>query len=415
MAKKYADLPELPKLPYGQGSFNYYDNGTSIKIQYKRNVELPDGTKEYKSVTGDTVKECMKAMDNLRNNVVKKSKKDKNALLCDALNEWADTVKKGEHKPQSYTRLKSTIKNQIENSDIGHNRYASITTVELQELITYLNDVKNYSHSVIKKTFDCLNAFYRYKSVVDKFDNPMLLVVMPTRDNIIKEDKEIEFFEQSDIQKFVDECGVRNKYTTNQKYKYGYAIAANIYLGLRGGELLALQWKDIDFDRNTVYVCKTLIERENEAYDKDNPERMEELGIKKIEFVVQNSTKKNKNRYVPINSKAKELLLLHKSVAEFTDSDDYVISTRNRKTTTLKNLSDSIQAIERNAETTVQSANTHVLRHTCASLYFRRCVPIENICQILGNTREVCEKTYIHFIEEQLQKAAEKSVEVFEI
>lgn len=141
---------------------------------------------------------------------------------------------------------------------------------------------------------------------------------------------------------------------------------------------------------------------------------MKRKGIRKVRFSIQNSTKKSKNRYVPINSKAKKLLLLHKSISEYTEPQDYVISTKNRKTTTIKNVSDTIKSIEIAAGTKVQSYGTHILRHTCASLYFRNGVPIETICAILGNTREVCEKTYVHFIEEQLKEAASK-IDIIEI
>lgn len=80
---------------------------------------------------------------------------------------------------------------------------------------------------------------------------------------------------------------------------------------------------------------------------------------------------------------------MHKSVSEFTGDKDYVISTSNRKTTSIRNISDTIKAIEIAAETNVQASGTHILRHTCASLYFRAGVPIETIFQILGNSREV--------------------------
>ena len=62
--------------------------------------------------------------------------------------------------------------------------------------------------------------------------------------------------------------------------------------------------------------------------------------------------------------------------------------------------------MQKNAETKVQGASTHTLRHTCASLLFKAGVPIEMICKILGNSREVCEKTYVHFAEEQMKNVA---------
>ena len=322
------------------------------------------------------------------------------------MNKWLVTVKKPVLKSQSYKRLESVIKNQIGKSDIAHIRYQTLTSDEIQAVINKLNE-DNYSHSVIKKTYDCLNEFYRYISAKDKIDNPMLLVVMPTTNNIKAETKTVEFFEQDDIEKFINECGATYN-TGTYKYRYGYALAANIYMGMRIGELLALQWKDIDFEKRTVYVCKTLIEENNPEYDQSNPELMKDKKIRKVRYVIQNSTKKSKNRYVPINTKAMELLKKHKSMSEFTDDEDFVICTRNRKTNTIKNISDTIKAIEIASETKVQSPGTHILRHTCASLYFRAGVPIETICQILGNTREVCEKTYVHFIEEQLKDAASK-------
>ena len=399
---------ELPKLPYGQGTFFYHNNS----IGYRKRIKFDDGTYETKTIYAKTTKECMEKMTQYEKESKRKSYNDSNKLLYDAMNEWTETVKKPTLKPQSYTRLKSTIKNQIEESDIGHFKYKSISSNEIQLLINELNN-KNYSHSTIKKTYDALNEFYRYMSAKEKFDNPMLLVVMPTVNNIKAETKTIDFFDQEDIDKFIDIC--ESKYNTGTyKYKYGYALAANIYLGMRMGELLALQWKDINFDNNTIYVCKTLIEETNPKYDKDNPELMKEKNIKKVRFVVQQSTKKSKNRYIPINSKAKDLLLKYKNISMFTEPDDYLISTQNRKTNTIKNISDTIKAMEIEAETKVQSSGTHILRHTCASLYFRANVPIETICQILGNTREVCEKTYVHFIEEQLKEAASK-IDIIEI
>ena len=78
-------------------------------------------------------------------------------------------------------------------SMIGHYYYQSISSSELQQVINELND--NYmSHSSIKKVYDCLNGFYRYVCARDKIDNPMLLVVMPTTNNINAETKIIEFF-----------------------------------------------------------------------------------------------------------------------------------------------------------------------------------------------------------------------------
>jgi site-specific recombinase XerD len=141
---------------------------------------------------------------------------------------------------------------------------------------------------------------------------------------------------------------------------------------------------------------------------------MKELNIHKVCFIVQQSTKRDKNRYVPVNDRAKELLKLHYQYSDFKNPEDYVISTKNGKTNTNKNMGDIVKAICKNAETKIQNPVTHILRHTCASLYFRAGVSVEVICKILGNSREVCEKTYIHFVEEQLKNAASQTIKAID-
>ena len=401
-------MANLPKLPYGQGVFTEINEDT---IEFRKTIKLKNGSKIRKAVYAQTPKKCMEKMAEIEKELNKKNKSADFKVLVDAITEWLENTHKQTVKVQTYNRLLVTVRNQIDQSDLGHMRYQSVTGDDIQKLLNDLNE-KNYSHSTIKKTHNLLNAFYRYVSTRDDIPNPMDIVTMPSVSNIKAETKEIEWLEEDEIQRFIAASGATYN-NLNNKFKYGYILSANIYLGMRGGELLALQWKDIDFENNSIYVSKTLIEAENPQYDKADPEKMKQLGIKRTLFYVQENTKTSKNRYVPINSKAKELLLKHYENCQFTLPDDYVISTTNRKTNTIKNLSDAIKAIEEEAEID-KPCNTHILRHTCASLYFKKGVPIEVICQILGNSREVCEKTYVHFVEEQLKDAASK-IDVIEI
>lgn len=234
-----SDQPiKLPKMPYGEGSMSLRPDGT---IMYRKRIGDP---KKEKTVYGLTPKECIKKMKeeerNLKNNIIDQDK----VSLSDAMFLWLDKVKKPTLKSQSYTRLKSTIKNQIEESDIGYIRYKSITSDEIQKFINELNE-KRYAHSTIKKAYDALNSFYRYASAKEKFDNPMLLVVIPTVNNVKAETKEVVFFEKDDIEKFIAVCDVKY-HTGSYKYKYGYALAANIYLGMRIGIVYITSESELD-------------------------------------------------------------------------------------------------------------------------------------------------------------------------
>lgn len=399
------NLPTIKPLPRGLGTMTLTKNGT---IEYKKMVLFPDGSKKRKTVHGKSQKECLDKMSKIEKELIETPyplPQDKLPLI-DALYNWLETTKKPILKEQAYERELKTIKNQIGKSKLAHFRYQSITPFEIQSLLNDLNDY-GYSYSVIKKTYDTFNSFYRDISKREHFQNPMDFVSLWRKSNVIANEKEIFFWEINDINKFVQCAG--EKYQTGAlRYPNGYALAANIYLGLRIGELLSLTWRDIDFSRNSIFVCKTLIEINNPKYNPANPEEMKEKNIKKIIFKTQLSTKRDKNRYVPINENARELLLKHYEYSTYTSPDDFVISTRNRKSSTPKNISDTLKSIVTRADLSVKKWNTHILRHTCASLYFRSGVDIFTISQILGNSVEVLQQTYLHLIEEQLQIAAEK-------
>lgn len=399
MSKKTIIKP----LPYGMGTMSLTKDGT---IEYKKMVTLPDSRKVRKTVHGATQRECLDKMKELEENLDKNIVPRNKMTLIDAMLLWMETTKLPILKKQAYNRELGTIRNQIGKSDIGHCRYQSITPQEIQAILKSLNQ-NGYSYSVIKKTYDSLNAFFRYASNEEHFPNPMNNVTPWREKNVKAIKKEVDFFETSDIKKFIHQA--TEKYNTGTlKYPYGYALSANIYLGLRIGELLALKWSDIDFSNNTIYVCKTLIETKNPDYDDTHPEEMKAKNIKKVIFIIQNSTKKDKNRYVPMNENARTLLLQHYQYSSFTEPNDFVLSTRTRHSSTTKNISDSLKCIVTNAQLEKQKWNTHILRHTCASLYFRAGVDLYTISQILGNSVEVLQETYVHLIEEQLQTAAKK-------
>lgn len=376
-------------------------------------VTLPDSRKVRKTVHGNTQKDCLDKMKALEETLAKNHVPKNKMTLIDAIVIWLQTTKQPILKQQAYNRELGTIRNQIGKSAIAHFRYQSITPDEIQELLSTLNK-NGYSYSVIKKTYDSLNAFYRFSSAREHFENPMLFVSVWKKSNVTAVEKDVVFFESDDIKKFIHKA--TEKYNTGTlKYTYGYILSANIFLGLRIGELLALKWEDIDFQQNTIYINKTLIEVPNPNYDATNPKLMKEKNIKKVIFKVQMSTKRNKTRYVPMNENARTLILQHFQYASFTSPEDFVISTRTRHSSTTKNISDTIERIVKNADLKVQKWNTHILRHTCASLYFRSGVDLFTISQILGNSVEVLQTTYVHLIDEQLQNAAQKQLSLLPV
>lgn len=193
---------------------------------------------------------------------------------------------------------------------------------------------------------------------------------------------------------FIEQATRIFPWSKKPQYQYGFCLCANIFLGMRAGELLALRWKDIDFDKGIIYVHENLQLVNNPS---GKPRQIYET----------QSLKNYQNRHIFMNEQARRYLGLQKEYSQFTEPEDYVCCTRDGAHAAIAYLSNNIREIERSAGTKVTACGTHIIRHTCASLYFRKGVRVELIASLLGHSVDVCRNTYIHFIEEQKRAAVE--------
>ena len=79
-------------------------------------------------------------------------------------------------------------------------------------------------------------------------DNPCKNVVMPS-----KKTKERKLYTLEEVQKMLDLFEEESE--ANYKYTIFFTLAA--FTGLRRGELLGLEWKDIDWENDLIKVVRT--------------------------------------------------------------------------------------------------------------------------------------------------------------
>lgn len=392
--KMKKEIEKSRKLNYGEGSISLNEN--KELFQYKKSI---NGKRI--SVYGKSISEVKKKMKEKEKELKDKPTEEQiinTMTLSEAMEEWLRIYKKPMLKATSYDTLVKTFENRIKRKSIGQIRLNCLDSDTIQK---YINNLcSDYSYSTIKKCYDALNDFYRKYYILKKVsENPMMAVDMVSREKIKKKTKEIAFFAEDDIKKFIKKAESISDKTGKPVYQFGLCLCANIFLGMRAGELMALKWKDIDFEKNLIHVHDNLQLIRNEEYMEGNDDKKN-----KYKYELQ-SLKNHHSRDIPLCEKAKDFLLKQKKYSEFTEPNNYVCCTRDGEHAAINYLSENIKRIEEDANTEVRDCGTHVIRHTCASFYFKKGISVEVIAAILGHSVEICRQTYIHFTEEQKQDA----------
>lgn len=243
-------------------------------------------------------------------------------------------------KERQYSRVLKTIQ-VIEKSDIANKKIEDVTSEDIQ---IYLNSLKDYSNSYIKKIMEQFTQSYNLamnKGYIVK--NPMVDVIKPRS---TKADKEVRALTVEEQQAFTNY--LMTKSIEDEPYKNVFLI--QMYMGLRVGEALALRNGDIDLKRNLINVNKTL------TTDKD-------------ERVIMGDTTKTYAglRQVPIPKFIRNSLIEQMNITT-NNTDKQLFLSPNGNYVDNRNVNYILK--KRLAELDIKGISTHSLRHT----YGTRCV-----------------------------------------
>jgi len=305
------------------------------------------------------------------------------------MNTWMTETKINELKSSSYDRKEQVLENQVY-PYIGDLQVSNLTTSDIQSMINSLS--KKYSYSTIKKAYEAVNACMKLAIIKRDIQyNPALGVTLPT--NIQKSEGEIIFFNESEI-KLITEEAVRKYNNDIPIYRLGYAVLFLLNTGLRIGEALALQWRDIDFINKTVFIKK------NVKLVKNRDSKQETKYILKEQ---NNPKTKKSTRTVPLNANAINALLQLKTV---TGNHQHVFATKTGKIINPRNIDRMFRNILTQCK--LPLCGLHSLRHTFASILFKNGVDVKTVSEILGHSDvSITYNTYVHLIQEQKIKAVE--------
>ena len=215
-------------------------------------------------------------------------------------------------------------------------------------------------------------------------ENPLNGVDLPSQKNF--EIKEISYFKPNEIPALY--AAARATYTNGKRaYRAGEAIILTLNTGMRLGELLGLQWENVNLSKRTITIRNTIV-RVKERRDGQKT---------RYRYVEQHSTKTDAGyRVIALNAEAYKSMLYLKSIA----TSKYVVATEDGNHLIPRNLTRLLNQIVARAGINKQYG-FHSLRHTFATLLFAAGEDLKTISALLGHSSvDVTADIYVHIMEE---------------
>lgn len=166
-----------------------------------------------------------------------------NITVTEWFEEYLKLYKEGKVKETTLYRIRQTY-SPCKNDVLGSMKLQEVRAIHMQQLINSMHD-KGNTFGTISLLKSLLNDMFE-KAIGNGFIpiNPTRAIVMPK-----KEKYEPRFLTEEEQEMFLE---VAKEY-------YHYDIfCVNLSMGARIGELLGLKWTDIDFDKKTIHIQRTL-------------------------------------------------------------------------------------------------------------------------------------------------------------
>lgn len=162
-----------------------------------------------------------------------------------------------------------------------------------------------------------------------------------------------------------------------------------LWTGLRRGEILALTWDNISFEYNRINVCQTMVNAKGGA-------------------VVRQSTKSNRDRYIPLCDESRRILNDIRNSEGV--SHGYVFHNTKGSPLSFRAYHDRYRAFFKARQEQypdIPYMPPHKLRHEYATHLLQNGTDVETVRQMLGHSSIDTTAIYVHSSYEQMQNAAD--------
>ena len=272
--------------------------------------------------------------------------------------EWLTTYKKDTIKQRTYERYTSLAKHVMAIAD-----YKLQETKPLQVQHFYKSLSPQLSACTIAKVHKLLKDMYNKALELELIQKNIMTIVKPPK----FEKKEVETFTLAELDTILSSC--KND-AVLKKYYPIILLAATT--GMRLGEVLGLQWCDVNFFDSTVYIRKSL-------------QQSSALGL-----ILETPKTKTSIRRIKVTQECIDELKALKSHAKNIDHKQETLCfiTRNGTPIAPRNFERVWQLLLDSNHANIDYKNFHVLRHTHATELLGAGIPLSDVAKRLGHSKQ---------------------------
>ncbi|MDO4357274.1 MAG: tyrosine-type recombinase/integrase [Clostridia bacterium] len=276
--------------------------------------------------------------------------------LQEFIHYWLETKKRLEVKPATYERLLISA-HTLSGFPISNLPIEEITSDDFRDYIQELLDA-GYSKSTIKKQMEIVSAPLRfaYEQRLISF-NPCSGAKTPSKARIKYASREVQAFDKEEQSRLLEVLTADNRDTY-------CAMLIMLETGLRVGEVLALQWDDIDIDRKRIHVHSTLTRPSSSSKA----------------YIQEGAKTESSNRIVPLSPNALQIF----NTLKLRNFPGDVLRCKTGDRLSYKTLLKNCKFVCEKAG--VPYKGLHVWRHTFATNLYYKGVDVKILSKLLGHS-----------------------------
>ncbi len=345
-----------------------------------------DGTPIRKTFYGSGISEANEKADayisDIKNGLVNNYEY---AIFSELMSVWLFDFlhKSSKIKPSTFQRYEGIYRKYIKNSDIAGLKLKDCNTIKLQK---FFNDLsKTYSYSQLRYLCDVMRNFFNW--CIDSgyiLKNPCLKIeIKGNKSEIIKRKKEnkIEILNEDEIKRI-------KEFIKGTEFELLFLL--DLSTGLREGELLALTWDDINLNKKTLRIEKSV--KEVYVYDDENNRH--------IETIVQIPKTMTSFRTIPIPS------TIISKLKKVKNKNGIIFHDENMNYLKAKNVSYKWKKVLKGCN--IPHKKFHSIRHTYASTLLKNGVDIQTVAELMGHSAIAITQIYLHSTSDQKYNAVNK-------